>query len=458
MRIIFFDIDCLRPDHLGCYGYQRPTSPAIDKIAQDAVRFENYYCASSPCLPSRTALITGRYGINNGVISNFGSGSKFRIKNKYYGGPKPENEIFMRHLRANGYHTVSISNFADRHNAYWFACGWAELYTPNLKAGWETAEEVNEVALDWLKRNAKSDNYFLHINYWDTHRPYRMDASWADKFKGTPAPDFPDEKTITAHQSLKGPFTAQQQYFENNVSPWALMPGSISNRADFEKLITGYDASISYVDHYLGLIVSEIKRQGIYDDAMIIISSDHGDAFGEHGIYSDHCMADECIQNIPLIIKLPSSDNRGYISNSLLYNVDLAPTICDILGFNQPSDWDGMSFRVQLEGKEGKGRDFLVWDCGLYTVQRAVRTRTHLMIRTYDDYGYKLDPVELYDIANDKYQTHNTVYENPDIVEHCSRLLSDWLQEQKRKGNSFPDPLDEILLERSKSDVRGKVL
>ena len=70
MRIIYFDIDCLRPDHLGCYGYHRPTSPNIDAIAADGARFDHCYCASSPCLPSRAAWSSGRFGIRNGVCSN----------------------------------------------------------------------------------------------------------------------------------------------------------------------------------------------------------------------------------------------------------------------------------------------------------------------------------------------------------------------------------------------------
>src|SRR4030042_1328364 len=99
MRIIYFDIDCLRPDHLGCYGYNRPTSPAIDGIARQGVRFEHYYCASSPCLPSRTAWASGRFGIRNGVISNHSAGAKFHIRTRIYGGPLPENDMLMRHLR-----------------------------------------------------------------------------------------------------------------------------------------------------------------------------------------------------------------------------------------------------------------------------------------------------------------------------------------------------------------------
>ncbi len=450
MRIVLFDIDCLRPDHLGCYGYGRPTSPAIDRIAENGVRFDNYYCSSAPCLPSRAALFSGRFGINNGVISNAGAGANFHIKKKEYGGPKPENEMLAQLFRANGYNTISVSNFADRHNAMWFMYGWTEFYTPNLKSGWETAEEVNEFAIPWLKRNAKRDNLFLHIIYWDVHRPYRMDASWADRFKGTPAPEWPDKKTIAAHQKLTGLFTAHDQRFENNKSPWPLMPDSISNRADFEHMITGYDAAIAYVDHHLSAILDELEKQGVLDETAIIISADHGDAFGEHGIYSDHCCADECIHSIPLIIKWPGAAKPKHISKSPLYNVDLAPTICDLLGFTTPRDWDGQSFREHIEGKTGIDREYIVWDYGLYSVQRAVRTKTHLMVRTYDDYGYAFDPVELYDIVNDKHQTKNIRDEHPEIVEKCNNYLTEWLNEQKSKGHAIPDPIDEILRERSK--------
>ena len=93
-------------------------------------------------------------------------------------------------------------------------------------------------------------------------------------------------------------------------------------------------------------------------------------------------------------------------------------------------------------------RDSLVWDCGLYAVQRAVRTKTHLMVRTYDAYGYPFEPVELYDMALDPYQTHNLCNEHPEIVDCCSRMMADWMAEQWAKGHCIPDPLLEILRER----------
>ena len=81
-----------------------------------------------------------------------------------------------------------------------------------------------------------------------------------------------------------------------------------------------------------------------------------------------------------------------------------------------------------MRGRPGLDRDYLVWDTGLYAVQRAVRTKSHLMIRTYDDFGYAFDPVELYDMRVDPYQTHNLATEQPQIVQQCSYLMEEWLQ------------------------------
>lgn len=72
MRILYVDIDTLRPDHLGCYSYQRPTSPNIDALAAEGVRFTDYYCSDAPCLSSRVAMMTGRFGIHNGCVGHGG--------------------------------------------------------------------------------------------------------------------------------------------------------------------------------------------------------------------------------------------------------------------------------------------------------------------------------------------------------------------------------------------------
>ena len=170
----------------------------------------------------------------------------------------------------------------------------------------------------WLKHNATRENYLLHINYWDVHLCYKMGASWADRFWDHAVPQaWPDEEAIRAHQSIEGApslrsFTTRDQ-FTDGISPYPLMPGSIASRKDFEHLVTGYDAAIAYTDHHVDIVLTELDRQGVLDDAVIIISADHGDAFGEHGIYSNHLCADECIHRIPLIVRWPgvSAPNRA---------------------------------------------------------------------------------------------------------------------------------------------------
>ena len=118
MRILYVDIDTLRPDHLGCYGYARSTSPNIDAIARDGVRFTDYYCSDAPCLPSRAALVSGRFGIHNGCINHGGINAEMR----WEGRDRAMQDGFGRFslpavMRRAGMHTATISSFADRHGA-----------------------------------------------------------------------------------------------------------------------------------------------------------------------------------------------------------------------------------------------------------------------------------------------------------------------------------------------------
>jgi choline-sulfatase len=450
MRVVYFDIDSLRPDHLGCYGYDRPTSPAIDAIAEQGMRFDRYYCSDSPCMPSRHALMSGRFGINNGVITHGGPASKMEVKEKLYGGVAPENQVLQRQLRESGMETVCFSNFAWRHCANWYGMGWTEFHSPNLKSGSETAEEVNESVLRWLDHSAKREDYFLHINYWDPHRTYKMDVSWADRFKDYPVTqEWPDAEAIADHQRLEGPFTALGQ-FRDHQSNTPLMPGAVRSREEFEHMVTGYDAAISYTDNQVQVVLDELENQGVLDETAIIISADHGDNFGEHGIYSDHVCADDAIHHIPLIVRWPGVTPEGTSCDSMLYNVDLSATLCELAGGDIPEWYDGESFARQLRGKSGEEREYLVWGHGLYTLQRAVRTRQHLMVRTYDDFGYRFDPVELYDMAADPYQTTNIRDENPDRVRVMDHHLTDWLHEQRVKSYAIPDPMQVELRERQK--------
>lgn len=305
------------------------------------------------------------------------------------------------------------------------------------------------MVLPWLSQNARQEHYFVHINYWDAHHPCKMDVSWADRFDGTAVrQDWPDEQTIQEHRSYEdGGFGFSATKLSGKDYP--LMPDTVGSRRDFEMLITGYDAAIAYVDHHVGIVLDELDRQGVLAETAIIVSADHGDAFGQHGIYASHLCADECIHQIPLIIRWPGITGRGGSCDELLYNVDLAPTLCELIGVQKPKEWDGLSFAPYLKGTKSPGRECLVWDHGLQVLQRGVRTRTHLMLKTYDCCGRSgFEPLELYDMECDPYQIRNICDMHPDIVAGCEKYLDEWLEEQNSKTAYGPDPLEAILEER----------
>ena len=195
MRIIYLDIGSMRPDHFGCYGYHRNTTPNLDRIARAGVRFTGAYCNSSPCVPSRVSFLSGRFGINHGALTHWGSGSEFRFPGEGYF-YNPDIPLLSRYLRQYGIKTVSFSTFADRHQINWFYAGWSEFYTPSLKGGDEDADEVNAAVIPWLEAHGAEDDYFLHNQYWDSHRNYTVAQKWPDLYAEEPPPDWPDEKAI----------------------------------------------------------------------------------------------------------------------------------------------------------------------------------------------------------------------------------------------------------------------
>lgn len=177
MRILYFDLDSLRPDHLGCYGYHRATSPNIDRLAGQGVRFDNCYITDAPCLPSRTALWSGRCGFHTGVVDHGGTAAAPFIE----GPSRGWRDLFgttswMNSLRRAGFRTATVSSFADRHSAWHWYASYNEIYNSG-KMGMDIADDVSPLAMDWLERNARHDNWFLHVNFWDPHTPYRTPAA-----------------------------------------------------------------------------------------------------------------------------------------------------------------------------------------------------------------------------------------------------------------------------------------
>lgn len=449
MRVLYIDIDSLRPDHLGCYGYHRPLSPTIDAIAAQGVRFNHCYASDSPCVPSRAACFSGRPGIQNGVVAHehLPQASQLRYGNAHRHGDAP---VWMHHLAKQGMHTVSFSSFANRHLMGWFHFGFHEFHLTSLKNGDEEAHEVNAVALPWFEQHAKTDNWFVHLNYWDPHTYYTEPREYFDFAAQYAAPLWPDAATITRQQRDTGVRSANHIWTEaetpHGKSRFPNMPHALNNREDFEHLVNGYDGAIHYVDEHLNHVFDVLKAQGVWEETAIIISADHGEAFGELGQYMEHGSASPAVHRIPLIVRWPGVTDAcgGSARDELVLNLDVPCMVSDALELGVPAGWSGQSTLPLLQGKEwDKPRSHLVWSHGLHTRQRAVFDGRWCFIRTYEPSYYEYPPRLLFDLENDPHQTQNVLDTEPERAAQMEATLREWEQAQVAE-TGLPDPLREI--------------
>jgi choline-sulfatase len=457
MRIVYFDLDTLRPDHLGCYGYVRNTSPNIDGIAKQGVRFENYFCSDAPCLPSRTALMSGRFGIHTGVVGHGGTAADIRLE-----GPDRDfvstlgKECLPAFIRSAGIRTVSISPFAERHSAWSFYAGFNEMYNTG-KEGVESAEEITPVALEWIRQNALKDNWLLHINYWDPHTPYRTPQEFGNPFALDPLPEWITPDVLQRHQQKVGPHSAREiNMFDNLTHPaYPRQPGEVLNMEGLRAVIDGYDCGIRYMDAHIGQVLDALREQGIDDaELTVIISADHGENLGELGIYAEHGTADNITCRIPMIIKWPGCI-AGHVDSGFHYNLDLAPTLADLFGKTPMPGWDGRSYAdAILKGKEC-GRDSLVLSQCAHVCQRSVRFGEWLYMRTYHD-GYHLFEEEmLFNITEDPFEQNNLALSHREQCLQAVYILNQWHDAMMKSMEYAVDPLWTVIREGGPHHVKG---
>lgn len=458
MRILFLDLDTLRPDHLGCYGYERNTSPNIDEICNKGIKFDNYYCSDAPCLPSRAALMSGRYGIHTGAVGHGGTAADMRLQ----GYERRFRDLMgfeslPSFIKQQGLRTVSISPFAERHSAWWFYSGFNEMYNTG-KRGDEIASDITPTALKWIKDNAKNDNWYLHLNYWDAHTPYRVPDEYGNPFEKEPIPSWINEEVFAKHSKKIGPHSVHEiNMYNNKTNPeFPRQPGELLDINDVKKMMDGYDCGISYMDKNIGYVFNALEKEGVLEDTMIIISADHGENMGELGIYGEHGTADYATCRIPMIISGPNF-KKGYVDKGLHYNLDFAPTVADLFNKEPAPSWDGQSYAPTLMDGIDCGRDFLVLSQCAHVCQRSVRFKNWLYMRTYHDGYHMFEDEMLFNLDKDHYEQYNIATENKDICMEAVYYMNDWHDDMMKSMDCEIDPLWTVMKEGGPFHARGSL-
>jgi arylsulfatase A-like enzyme len=459
MRILYIDIDSLRPDHLGCYGYHRATSPNIDQLAQSATRFENVYISDAPCLPSRTALWSGRCGFRTGVVNHGGTAAQPFVE----GPSRGFRDMFgttgwMSALRRAGMHTATVSSFGERHAAWHWYAGFNEIINPGFN-GLECADQVSPLALDWIKRNAQRESWFLHVNYWDPHTPYRAPAELGDPFLEDPLPAWMTEEMLRRSWESFGPHSPQELfgYGHEGLHLRYDIPEQLDSMQNLRRWVDGYDTGIRMADTHVGYLLNALADAGVLDDTVIMVGADHGENQGELNVWGDHQTADQITCRVPLIVRWPGVSQGARVDSGLHYHFDWAASLIELAGGSVPDGWDGLSFADAFRAGRDGGREFVVTSQGAWAVQRGVRFENYMFLRTYHDGHKPLDPAMLFDLAADPHEQHDLAGERPELVGRAMTLLGEWQAEMMRRSHTSVDPLMTVLREGGPFHTRGEL-
>ncbi len=450
MRILYIDIDSLRADHLGCYGYERNTTPNIDELAGRGVRFAHNYTSDAPCLPSRSALFSVRLGIHNGVVGHGGTAGTPFVEGPSRGfRDRFGTTSWMSTLRSAGYRTATVSTFGERHSAWHWYAGFNDVVNHGT-GGMERADEVYPYAEQWLRAHAAEDNWFLHVNFWDPHTPYRTPDDYGNPFADDPAPSWLTQEILDAHRDSFGPHSAREVPGygpERDPGRWPRTLDEIKTLEDYKFWIDNYDTGIRYADDHVGRLRRLLEELGVSDETLIIVSADHGENQGELNVYGDHQTADAATCRIPLIISGPGVQ-PGHVDEALHYHLDLPPTLQEFLGGSIPDGWDGRSYAAALHGGRPHGeRPYVVISQMAWACQRSVRFDNWLLVRTYDPGLKNFPPVMLFDIDADPHETRDLADAHTAVRDRGLALLEEWHTEQMSASATGVDPLWTVMRE-----------
>ncbi len=376
-NIILVTIDSLRPDHLGCYGYKRNTSPNIDKLAKEGVLFMQAISQAPWSYPSIFSIFSGTYPHIHGMIS-----PAHKLK---------DVSLLSQILKQNNYYTMAvcahytisgIERLRQTFDKFLSFKGAADNFWIS-----NNAQVVTAAAINYLRSNYKR-KFFLWLHYMDCHGPYKPPPPYYKMWDGESTEDI-NGMPISEHMWLG--LGGVPQYMAK------VMDVKHMSR---EKYISLYDGEISFVDSQIGILLDEVKKSGIEKNTLIILTSDHGESLGEHNYFGHELLLYDVLLKVPLIIKFPQVFPYHKIINKQARSIDIMPTILDVLNIAGPEAMEGKSLTPLIWEESNIETSYAYSSYENYLKRYAIRTEGWKLIYTLEDdhyelYNLKQDPGEL---------------------------------------------------------------
>jgi len=441
-RVLLISLDTLRADHTGFGGYDRPTTPFLDTLAEGAVVFDKHFANSNCTLPSHATMLTGLHYPSHGV-KPVGEDEPIRVL------PKGAVTLAQR-FQAAGYQTAGFTSHGAWLNAdYGFDRGF-----DHFESGWVDADTIIDGYLDWIDE-AEPQQSFVFLHFFDIHSdsvakgpclPYRSTPELVAEFAGETPTGF-----TGCSQEFKrrdGRESCASNYLKDVSNKLEPLPDE-----HLQFLIGLYDAGIRRLDDQLRDLFAELEERGQLANTLVVVTSDHGESFKEHGTMLHDTHHDE-VANVPLIVKLPQSAGVAPRRiDALTQSTDLAPTILDLCGLEPIGQVPSLAPAIMLGEQPDDGlvlfhahiligRD----EAGEYKIVKVGGKKSPMF------YDRDADPMEEYNLlSNPEYQTAQrdrllTVYrELNELNDECRSILGTLeALEDGERGSLSPERIAEL--------------
>jgi len=403
---------------ISCYDSKINTTPNIDRIAAEGIKFNNCFCTNSLCAPSRAAILTGMYSHLNGVMTN---------KDEFNG----SQMTFPKILRYAGYQTALIGKWHLSSTLtgfdYWqILQGQGAYYNPQFEEiGGRTPEYhgyvtdiVTDLCLNWLKDRDRNKPFCLLVHHNAPHRNFEPDNKHNHLYnEDLPYPaSFNDDYDSRCSAASSATMTIEKDLFYEDLGE--LPPPYLSTQQlkewKYQHFLRRYLRCVAAVDDNVGRLLNYLDEINIADNTVVIYTSDQGFFLGEHGWFDKRFMYEESIR-MPLLVRYPNEISAGLINNDIVLNLDIAPTLLDFANVTPPSNIQGQSFRSLLHSVTPYDwRQSMYYHYYAYpnmhnvNMHYGIRTHRFKLIHFYND----IDEWELYDLQQDPDEMKN-LYNDP---------------------------------------------